>query len=226
MELTPSRTIEAVLNEFLTEQRRRLSPTRATDYEDVIELLRNFLNGYWPGHGQAEYDRITAAGGTFCMSFGPEEMLEAYGEFLGYYMTHKVIAGKETLRLAGTVMKKLAAWLAEKGYVADVAEAHERAKHAVRELPAATEALEILRKHVEGQPPRKCTETIQDHFTVAHIQPGRLWLSPLTDSPDMIGPIAIPEEASRLLAEHWDMGGVVGRTRQGWVLLEAWNISP
>ncbi len=226
MEPTPLRTIEAVLDEFLTEQRSRLSPKRATDYEDIIELLKRFLNGYWPGHDQAEYDRTTAAGGSFCTSFGPEEMLEAYGEFLGYYMTHKVIAGKETLRLAGTVTKKLAAWLAEKEYVEDVEEAHERAKEAVRELPVATDALEILRNHVEKQPPRKCSEEIQDHFTVAHVQPGRLWLTPLTERPDIIGPIPIPEEASRLLQEHWDIGGSVGRTRQGWVLLEVWNISP
>jgi hypothetical protein len=32
-------------------------------------------------------------------------------------MVSKVICGKELLRAAGTVIKKLAAWLAEKGYI-------------------------------------------------------------------------------------------------------------
>jgi hypothetical protein len=35
---------------------------------------------------------------------------------LGYFMVRKVIAGPSLLRTAGTVTKKLAAWLAAQGY--------------------------------------------------------------------------------------------------------------
>ena len=42
-----------------------------------------------------------------------------YSEFLGYFMPRKVLCGKETIRAAGTVTKKLAKWLSEKGYVKD-----------------------------------------------------------------------------------------------------------
>ena len=34
-------------------------------------------------------------------------------------MPHKVIAGNETMKAAGTVVKKLAKWLVEKGYTED-----------------------------------------------------------------------------------------------------------
>ena len=49
----------------------------------------------------------------------PEEITGGLGELLGYFMPHKVIAGKETMKAAGTVTKKLVKWLAEKGYVED-----------------------------------------------------------------------------------------------------------
>jgi hypothetical protein len=218
-------TIEAVLQEFLAEQAARLSHERAAEYRGIVELLKGFLDGYWPGHDQAEYNRVSAAGGSFCTSFGPDEMLEAYGEFLGYYMTRKVIAGKETLRLAGTVTKKLAAWLAGKGYVRDADDAQERAKRAAKELPAFAEAEKILREYVEADPPGRCSEEIEDHFSVTHLQPGKVWLAPLTGSPDMVGPIRIPEIVSQILQENWDIGGVVGRNREGWIFLEVWNIS-
>jgi len=42
--------------------------------------------------------------------------------------TRKVMCGKETMKAAGTVTKKLAKWLDEKGYVGDTSDAQERAQ--------------------------------------------------------------------------------------------------
>jgi hypothetical protein len=44
--------------------------------------------------------------------FGPEHILDKVGEFLNYFMVGKVTAGADTLWASGTVMKKLAKWLA------------------------------------------------------------------------------------------------------------------
>ena len=68
----PTRTIDQVLEEFLREQEARLSQSTFSRYEDIIHLLRSCLEGYWPGHDQKEYDRITKAGGTFCGTFGTQ----------------------------------------------------------------------------------------------------------------------------------------------------------
>ncbi len=99
----PGKTIDQVFEEFLADQKARLGSKTLRKYEDIIHLFRSCLEGYWPGHSQEEYDRITADGGTF----GPEEIAGGLGEFLGYFMPHKVIAGKETMKAAGTVTKKL-----------------------------------------------------------------------------------------------------------------------
>ena len=115
----PTITIDQAFDEFLSEQEARLSPATVSKYESILDLLGSCLERYWPGHEQKEYERITAAGGTFCGTFGPEEILSGLSEFLGYFMPHKVIASKATMQAAGTVTKKLVKWLAQKRYVKD-----------------------------------------------------------------------------------------------------------
>ena len=116
------KTIEQVLDEFLAEQQARWSPTTCRKYEMVVELLRAYLEGYWPGH-DGEYDRVTKAGGTYCGTYGPKDIAGAFGMFLDYFMPHKVIAGVGTEKAAPTVIRKLARWLAAKGYDTDAADA-------------------------------------------------------------------------------------------------------
>ncbi len=123
--LPASPAINQVFDAFLTDQEARLSAKTARQYGDIIDLLRHCLDGYgWNDLSSEEQKRADSsrkAGGaatTFCDLFGPEHILPNVSEFLGYFMVRKVIAGKDTLRAAGTVTKKLAAWLAAKGYVA------------------------------------------------------------------------------------------------------------
>ena len=137
------KTIDQVFEEFLADQEARLSSKTYRRYDEILHLFRSCLEGYWPGHDQEEYNRITDAGGTYCGTFGPEEIPGGLSEFLGYFMPHKIIAGKETMKAAGTVTKKLMKWLAEKGYVEN-AEA----------LEMATErASDAARQHAPGRRP-------------------------------------------------------------------------
>jgi len=59
-------------------------------------------------------------------------------------MVRKVIAGRELLRAAGTVTKKLAAWLQENGHISpdEAADASERGATAARDLPRAEELVD------------------------------------------------------------------------------------
>ena len=108
----PAVTIDHVFEEFLADQKTRLGHTTFSKYESILDLLRSCLESYWPGHDQKEYDRITKAGGTFCGTFGPEDVLGGLSEFLGYFMPRKVVASKDTMKAAGTVTKMLVKWLA------------------------------------------------------------------------------------------------------------------
>lgn len=225
----PTKTIDEVFAEFLADQEARLSERTFRQYESIISLFSSYLESYWPGQSQEEYDRRTAKGGTFCGSFGPEEITGGLGEFLGYFMPRKVAAGKDTMRAAGTVTKKLVKWLAEKKYVEDAESlemAEERAGEAARDLPAASEVADWLEAYIDEHAPDRYSRQMEDHFTIARIEPGKLWLEPLLSGDRKIGPVPVPHEVSQQCQVGWDISGIVAKTTKGWGFLEVWNVTP
>lgn len=228
-------TIAEVLAQFLSDQRQRLAPKTFTNYQDIIELLEHSLNGYayqsLSKGDAALFGRLHNAKGTerreFCGIFGPEHILPNVGEFLGYFMVRKVIAGKETLRAAGTVTRKLAKWLAEKGYAKgdDAEEAAERGRDAARDLPKADALASLLHEFAEYQERGDEKDEILDHFTLTRVEPGKVWLEGMLDG-RAVGPVEVPLEISRRCQVGWAISGVVGRVGKRWRLVEAWNVYP
>ncbi|TMQ90017.1 hypothetical protein ETD83_37305 [Actinomadura soli] len=116
-------TIEQALEMFLAEQRESVSKRTFANYESVISLLRNSLNGYaYQGLDDDESARFDAAydrhsdGGAFCRVFGPQKIPENIGEFLGYYMARKVITTSAVLQATGPVVRKFGEWLTTRDY--------------------------------------------------------------------------------------------------------------
>src|SRR6516225_8684674 len=75
--MTMTKNISQVFEEFLADQKTRISPKTFLKYQSIISLYQSYLESYWPGH-DGEYDKITKAGGTFCDTFGPEEATSGY----------------------------------------------------------------------------------------------------------------------------------------------------
>jgi hypothetical protein len=150
-------TIDWIFTAFLTDQNARLAPSTYRRYAEVIDLFRASLNGY--GHQNLDreerrlFEHTYDAGDeeAFVHLFGPEQIVGNVGEFLGYFMVRKVICGEELLRAAGTVTKKLAAWLGAHGHISgnDVADAIDRGTEAARDLPRADRLGRLL--HHESQ---------------------------------------------------------------------------
>lgn len=223
----PIKTISQVFREFLTDQKARIGPQTFSKYETVISLYTSYLERYWPGHsGTGEYDTITKTGGTFCGTFGPEDITAGYGEFLGYFMPTKVMCGRETMQAAGTVTKKLAKWLVEKGYVADTEYAQERAGAAAKGLPKAQTVFDLLTGYLDENAPAGNGNKIEDHFWIERIEPGKLWLNPVTAHPTVIGPVPVPQQVTELCKVGWDIGGAVVKVGRNWRLVEVWSVSP
>lgn len=228
-------TIAEVLAEFLEEQRPRLSPKTLARYRGVVELLQHCINReayqtlskserklferYFNAQGEAHRE--------FCEIFGPERILPEVHGFLSWFMIRKVVAGKDMLHAAGTVTKKLAAWLAEKGYVEpeEAREAKAEGAAAGRDLPKAEELADWLRRFAETEPRGEEDDEIEDHFTVTRVEPGRVWLEPMLERAK-VGPIEVPEQISRRCKVGWSISGVVGKARGRWRLVEAWNVYP
>ncbi|HKI19076.1 MAG TPA: hypothetical protein VKA15_14405 [Isosphaeraceae bacterium] len=224
----PGKTITQLFEEFLADQEARLSPKSYDKYEQIVHLYRTYLESYWPNHSGKEYSEITKAKDTYCGTFGAEEITYGFSEFLDYFMPHKVMCGNETMKAAGTVIKKLAKWLVVKGYAEDDESIRDRVSVTARDLPASQKLLDQLDDWLAENPPEEYGKEVEGHFYVSRVEPGKLWLEPiLADSDDReIGPIPLPQKITRACKVGWDIGGAVGKTAQGWRLVEVWNISP
>ena len=235
-------TIEQVLEEFLSVMQKKLKPKTASGYRDVIQLFKDCMNGYaYQSLSKAEsslfekhYNAVGQEHKEFCQLFGPDKITENTGEFLDHFLIRKVMAGGDFKRLAGTVIKKVSKWLAEKAYISeeDAAMCEEEGAAAARDLPKAEKAGNIL---------YQATETVVfdadelddnnyhdfDHYTIEKIEPGELWLEVYTEQgKSSVGPIAVPKESTALLQEGWDISCAIARIRGKWKIVEVANIYP
>lgn len=227
-------TIDAVLTEFLAEQRERLADSTFRNYEEVVGLLRRSLDGYGPNALDARerklWERAYEEGDeeAFCHLFGPEKIPEHLGEFLGYFMVRKVIAGQELLKASGTVARKLVRWLEARGHIESeaAADAAERARDAARELPTAERLGQLLYEDV-AEPdlpvdPEQLAEGdwVEDYLAITRVEPGRIWLE------GDVGPIDVPGAASELAQPGWSLFVTAARSGGRWHLLELGPVYP
>lgn len=232
-EYLAEKTIEAVLGEFLEEQRKRLKPSTMRKYEDIVSLFQSCLNNYaYQGLDKQEgalFDRLYNAKGEehreFCQIFGPEKIAGNVGEFLDYFMVRKVMCGKELMRAAGTVIKKLGKWLEQKGYVEseNAVEVVSRGATAAKELPATEELAWMLDDYADYAA-SDCDDVVEGHFTIKMVEPGKLHLSALSGDDEIIVPVS--RNISDACCMGWSISGAVGKKGKGWRILEVWNVYP
>lgn len=226
-------TISQVLARFLDDQKARLAPRTFAQYRSAVELLQHSINTYGP-NGLDKFDlkrweRASSAKGEerreFCDLFGPEHILPNIDEFLGWFMVRKVMAGKDLLRAAGTMTKKLAKWLAEQGYVEGEAVEHvvERGNAAGRDLPAARKLADLLDGFAIGSSDDEDAE--EGPFEITKVERGLLWLVGDLDGNDY-GAVSVSEEASRRAKVGWTISGVLSRDGRKWRFAEVWNVYP
>jgi hypothetical protein len=226
-------TIDEVLEQFLAEQRQRLSARTFRNYEDVIDLLRHSLESYayqsldaaerkrWEAEFEASEDA------AFCRLFGPEKIPDNLSDFLDYFMVSKVIAGQELLKASGTVTSKLMRWLAEQGYIEQESadDASDHAREASRDLPMA-ERLGMLLYDITDQAPRidlselSDEDWIEDYLSICDVEPGKISFE------RGVGPIEVSREASDLARPGWSIPVTAARVGGRWHLLEVGFVHP
>ena len=223
--------IQAVFAEFLADQRERLKRNTLNRYESILELFEASMDGYayqvLDEEETALWEDLYNARGPehreFCEIFGPEKIPENVGEFLRYFMPHKVICGKDLLRAAGTVTKKLGKWLADKGYVEgdDADDMADSGARASKELPAAEALAEALSAYAAATSVA-ATERIEGYFEIRAVGPNSLALEALASDAKMTVPV--PGGAAEACRPGWTICGCVGRSARGWRLVEVWSV--
>jgi hypothetical protein len=224
--------VEKVFAGFLKEQQKRLKPRTFQRYEEVIDLLRHCLNG----HGYHELDSSAEVALyerfyfnknlEFCLIFGPEKILPSLPHFLNYFMIRKVMASEALLQATGTVIKKLIKWLEEQGYVDkdQALKASVIASEAARELPAAERLARLLYEYAQNHAPRYWTSELDDYFIIDEVRPGILYLSGVSGAG--ILEVRIPKEITDHCRVGWQINLLLGKTRNGWCILETGNVYP
>lgn len=226
-------SIDEVLAEFLAEQQQRLAASTFRRYAGIVDLLRSCLNNYgYQSLTGAEAERWRAAFDAgdeeaFTRLCDPQQIVENYGEFLGYFMIRKVVASQQELKTAATVTKKLARWLGQHDYIEKEAadDAHERAAEAGRYLPRADKLGEHLfrltrQTHLPADVDDIADEDwVEDHLPITRVEEGRLWFGE-------VGPVAVPKEASDLAEVGWDVTIVLARVGGRWQVVEVGMVYP
>ncbi len=203
-------------------------------YEDVFELFQSYLDSYGQLHLEKEeselLDRYLEQVGDeepyyFSRVFGPKLIPDTLDEFLGYFMVRKVHCSRELLRATGTVMKKLAGWLMDMGYIApgEAADMAELAAAAETELPAADILSEALFPLANGVSAVDGEEELEGMFSVLKVEPGILHLQSELGEPVKLD---VPEKISKLCKEGWTISLLLVKTKSGWRIAETGMVYP
>jgi hypothetical protein len=126
---------------------------------------------------------------------------------------------------AGTVTKKFAMWLVEMGCVDNTDLAQMSAGEATKEMPKASTVLKILSGCCDGIPRSRRSDRREGYFWIHQVEPGKLWLSPLSAGGGDFGPIPVPLQVNKLCKPGWDIGGLVEKVGERWQFVGVWNVS-
>ena len=230
-------TIQQTLNHFLDDQQKRLKEKTFEKYKSVIELYESYLDNYAylvldnEEHAYFE-EQFNKHNRMFCELFGPDKILDGYFEFFGYFLPKKVLAGEDFFRNCGTVLKKLAKWLEEKGYAVneDAVEAIETSSKGGKDAADANKIGNALFDFAEKFPLDKKLSAddedfIESFFVIHKIEDNVLYLQDDEDPDKEIYTVQISERLAGMLkkATDWRVWMELVRTKSKGK--EKWNIA-
>jgi len=221
------KNINAILDEFLEEQKTRLKERTFRDYEDVIFLFREYLNGYayqyLDDENRKKWEAQWEEGEAFFTElFGQDELTEnQISEFLDYFLIRKVMGPESLIKKAVRVMKKFSKWMNEKNYSKDD---YQDYFEEVKDLPKVEKLAQLIYHCARNAPELQYEDVINSSFLVSKIEKGKLWLEDDLDGTEVIGPVLVTKGISDLCQEGWRINMEIGKTSKGWYILESGNV--
>lgn len=229
-------TINQALEAFLGEQKQRLATKTYAKYEAVIHLLGDCLDSYGHLSLSAREGKVwhkafmqDEEAGAFCNMFGPDKIPENVGEFLGYFMIRKVMAGQDLLKASGTVVRKLLKWLRAEDLIeaADAQDGLEIVDDIGPDLAISDEFSFRLGSLCLEQPTGRVLEEWEDAYAgIAKVEQGKIWFSNHSAS-EVVGPVLVSKETSDIAKVGWDVSAVyLVRTGKGWHMSGVGTVYP
>lgn len=228
-------TIDHALQRFM-EREREQRPDEMEDTELVIDNLRSYLDGYgdqyvadeagdFGDYDDEDEDDYEEDQEDFAAAHDAKMLPSAMAEFLYSWNIRKFMGTADDARATGVAVARLMELLAEEGWAGrdEATKAAELSRTAAEELPRAKRLSDLLYDVAEATPPAKAEELeddVDDFITIARIEPGRLWFS------EDVGPIDVPEEASRLAQVGWWVNLAAQRRAGTWFITETGSVYP
>lgn len=219
--------LEDIFEQFLLQQKDRLSQKTYWQYEGSIASLRSALNGYAYEHADVSYDLLQEAGKTLCEGVGSEVLLKYLPSFYSYYLPRKMFASEETVRQCGTTIRRLLKWMGERDLLSEeqvtdwrsrVLDMTKRGRHAARVAEYCDDWPGLV---PSGEP----DEFIEDHVIVEDIEPRRLKLREALGSCDF-GWVEVPSDFAEMCCEGMTLAAELQRFGDQWYAADIYNAYP
>ena len=148
---------------------------------------------------------------------------------MSWFLVRKTFASKSTLEATPGVLRKLVQWLVEKRHVtSDAADGSTELLDDAGSLAKAEEFSSRLYDTLEEGPVDSLIETQDwenEMAVIGRIDRGMIWLQNEETGYELS--LAVPNDVANLAVPGWRISALhLGRTPQGWRLLEMGNVYP
>ncbi len=220
-------SITGLISSFLQEQLIRVSLPTCQKYERAMQSLALALDAYGYSCADVDCDSVQEADKTFCEVAGVEPLLSYLGEFFGYYLPRKMHASVSEVRECRAALGRFLQWLSEAGIIdPDDARAHRS-----EVLRMGAEGIKAARLRwyefapVEAPPADQVDESLEEHFTVTRVEPGKVWLEEASETGEP-GMVRAPRAFTDLCEAGMDLAAKVQRAGDRWYLMDVYNVYP
>ena len=231
---TETPKISEVLDGYLrTEHARLAARTYARDAE-VISLLEQSLNADGVNDLIPEdYERFRRHGFDFeagdppnCGALGPYYLMVHLPTFLTAAQLRRHGGDEPELPYeAGTVIKKLAAWLKTHGHID--AFAAKVTKNLAADAGQRSPAMDELARRLDALAPDVADheDDVLGDFEITHVEPEGIWVHDDMDD-NVYGPIPLPDDVQDLCRVGWVISATLSRRDDAYQFFDVLNVFP
>ncbi|MFM7199404.1 MAG: hypothetical protein ACKO6N_01320 [Myxococcota bacterium] len=225
-------TIEDAFIQFLDDQRTHSTQLQHTQYEDVLEHFRQFLEQ--EGHEslpeplRARWTTAVNNGETFIQTFHTPQILPAVTGFFQDLTYQKSLLPPAVTNNAERVLHLLARWLLAQELCneRDYLEAMEGLPQYRTQLESAEQLGSVLFDFAREEPPGgKIFDEVKGYAEITKVHRGSLILRPLVQN-HLSAYVRVPQDASALARTGWWIDLHMVQTSEGWLFVDVGSVLP
>jgi len=226
--------LKKILDDFLTDQKERLSKRTYNDYSNVISLFEDYLNSYaymhLPAKEQDNFEEKAIYGeGSYCEMYSVDKLSSMQvDDFMADFMIRKVMGEKYLMKKTATVMRRFSKWLKNNDYITE--EKFDIIYSTINEkkdsLPKAAELSDLIYDESIKNEFNKYSSYEEGNYAVTKIKPGKLWVKDYMEAGEEIGPVIVPKKITDLAESDFFVFLELGKKNGKYYIVNSGNVYP